>query len=105
MDCPQDSLQNALGVSVKKHENQEGKNEQHYKGPAWSIFYRGFFSQCATHFVKEIDNLLAVDRGAKIKDLRELSRGRFYFVHWHVLPLEGCVYVCVYVDTNLYEHV
>lgn len=56
-------------------------------------------------FVKEIDDLLAVDRGAKIKDLRDLSRGRFYFVHWHVLPLEGCVHVCVYVDTNLYEHV
>lgn len=70
-----------------------------------AFFYRGFFSQCATHFVKEIDDLLAVDRGAKIKDLREPSRGRFYFVYWHVLPLEGCVHVSVCVDINVYEHV
>lgn len=60
-----------------------------------------FFSHCATHFVKEIDYLLAVDRDATIEDLRELSTVRFYFVHWHILPLEGCVRVCVYVYTNV----
>lgn len=60
-----------------------------------------FFSRCATHFVKEIDDLLAVDSDATIEDLRELSTVRFYVVHWHILPLEGCVHVCLFVYTNV----
>ena len=60
-----------------------------------------FFSHCATHFVKEIDDLLAVGRDATIEDLRELSTVRFYFLLWRILPLEGSVHVCVNVDTNV----
>lgn len=60
-----------------------------------------FFSHCATHFVKEIDDLLTVDSDATTGDLRELSTVRFYVVHWHILPLEGCVRVCVLVYTNV----
>lgn len=76
------------------------KHEQHYKDQHETFVNQGFScSQCAAHFVEETDELLEVDRDEKIKDLGELSTGRLYFVHWHVLPMEEYVYVCVYVYT------